>query len=42
MAAHYTKKSSSDVFTPALEKKANEIADAFFVITKKDIVLVNK
>ena len=41
MPAHFTKKSSAVILTPALEKKAGEIADAFFSLTKKDIVLTD-
>lgn len=41
MPGHFTKKSGSVILTPAIEKKANEIADAFFAQTKKNIVITD-
>jgi hypothetical protein len=41
MPAHLVKKSSAVVLNPALERKAGEIADAFFNLTGKDIVLTD-
>ena len=41
MPEHFTKKSSSVILTSSLEKKADEIADAFFAQTKKDIVITD-
>ena len=41
MPGHFVKKSSSVVLTPATEKKAGEIADAFFKMTNKEIVLTD-
>lgn len=41
MAGHFRKKSSSIVLTPALEKRAGEIADAFFDAADRDIVITD-
>lgn len=41
MSAHFVKKSSAVILNPTLEKKAGEIADAFFNLVKKDIVLTD-
>lgn len=41
MPGHFTKKSSSVILTPAVEKKADEIADAFFAQTNKKIVITD-
>ena len=39
--ANFTKKSSAVILSPAVEKKINEIADAFFNLTKKKIVITD-
>lgn len=39
--ANFTKKSSAVILPPAVEKKVNEIADAFFNLTKKKIVITD-
>ena len=39
--ANFTKKSSAVSLSPQVEKKVNEIADAFFNITKKKIVITD-
>jgi hypothetical protein len=41
MPGHFTKKSSAVVLTPALERVADEIADAFFAQTRKNIVVTD-
>lgn len=41
MPGHFTKKTSSVILTPAVEKKADEIADAFFAQAKKNIVVTD-
>lgn len=41
MASHYTKKSSAVILTPALETKIEEIANAFFNIANRDIVITD-
>lgn len=41
MPGHFTKKSSAVVLTPALERTADEVADAFFAQTKKNIVVTD-
>jgi SpoU rRNA methylase family enzyme len=39
--ANFTRKSSAVILPPAVEKKVNEIADAFFNLTKKKIVITD-
>lgn len=39
--ANFTKKSSAVILPPAVEKKVNEIADAYFNLTKKKIVVTD-
>src|ERR1043165_1446725 len=39
--ANFTKKSSSVILPPAVEKKVNEIADAFFNRTGKKLVITD-
>ncbi|HEY0322611.1 MAG TPA: hypothetical protein VGC66_16780 [Pyrinomonadaceae bacterium] len=39
--ANFTKKSSAVILSPAVEKKVNEIADAFFNLTAKKIVITD-
>src|SRR2546421_213672 len=39
--ANFTKKSSAVILPPVVEKKVNEIADAFFNLTKKKIVITD-
>jgi hypothetical protein len=39
--ANFTRKSSAVILPPAVEKKINEIADAFFNLTKKKIVITD-
>jgi hypothetical protein len=39
--ANFTKKSAGVILSPAVEKKVNEIADAFFNITQKKIVITD-
>lgn len=39
--ANFTKKSSAVILSPAVEKKVNEIADAFFNLTNKKIVVTD-
>lgn len=39
--ANFTKKTSGIILPPAVEKKVNEIADAFFNLTKKKIVITD-
>ncbi len=41
MPGHFTKKTSAVVLTPAVEQKANEVADAYFAQTGKKIVLTD-
>lgn len=41
MPGHFTKKSAAVVLTTAIEKKADEVADAFFAQTKKNIVVTD-
>lgn len=41
MPGHFTKKTSSVLLTPALERVADEIADAFFARTGKNIVVTD-
>jgi hypothetical protein len=41
MPGHFTKKTAAVVLTPALVKKADEVADAFFAQTKKNIVVTD-
>ena len=38
---NFTKKSPAVILSPAVEKRVNEIADAFFDLTKKKIVITN-
>lgn len=38
---NFTKKSSSIILSPAAEKKVNEVADAFFNLTNKKIVITD-
>jgi peptidyl-tRNA hydrolase len=38
---NFTKKSSSIILSPAVEKKVNEVADAFFNLTNKKIVITD-
>ncbi|HKN84611.1 MAG TPA: hypothetical protein VJW17_14280 [Pyrinomonadaceae bacterium] len=39
--ANFTKKSPAVILSPAVEKKVNEIADVFFDLTKKKIVITD-
>lgn len=39
--ANFTKKSSSIILPPPVERKVNEIADAFFNLTRKKIVITD-
>jgi|ERR1700686_770324 len=39
--ANFTMKSSAVILSPAVDKKINEIADAFFNLTKKKIVITD-
>jgi predicted DNA-binding protein len=39
--ANFTKKTSSIILPPAVEKKINEIADIYFIATKKKIVITD-
>src|SRR5207237_8754761 len=39
--SNFTKKSSTIILSPAVEKKVNEIADAFFNLAKKTIVITD-
>jgi hypothetical protein len=39
--ANFTKKSAAVILPPAVEKKVNEIADSFFNLTKKKIVITD-
>ena len=41
MPGHFTRKSAAVVLTPALERKADEVADAFFAQTTKNIVVTD-
>jgi hypothetical protein len=38
---NFTKKSASIILSPAVEKKVNEVADAFFNLTNKKIVITD-
>jgi hypothetical protein len=41
MPPHFKKKSAAVILPPAVEKKAGEVADAFFAQTQKDIVITD-
>jgi pyrroline-5-carboxylate reductase len=41
MPGHFTKKTSAVILTPSVESKANEVADAFFAQTGRNIVITD-
>ena len=40
MTAHFKNKSTAVILSAAVEKKAGEVADAFFAQTQKDIIII--